>query len=147
MSERPPIMCERRGAFLVPCAPMDSDALMRFPTAKRLSVRVTQPRSVPQHRLYWSMLTLVADNLDQPINADDLHEWLKLKLGYARPVRQRNGEIVYVARSIAFDTMEQPEFREFFDRAVTVLIEHIIPGLKVADLEREARAMLGEQAA
>lgn len=147
MSERPPIACERRGSFLVPCAPMDSDQLMRFPTAKRLSVRVTQPRSVPQHRLYWSMLTLVADNLDQPITADDLHEWLKLKLGYARPVRQRNGEIVYVARSIAFDKMEQAEFREFFDKAVSMLIEHIIPGLKVADLEREARAMLGEQAA
>jgi len=144
VSERPPIRCQRRGFFLIPVAPMDSDALARFPSGKDLSVRVTQARSVPQHRLYWSMLTLVADNLDQPINAEALHEWIKDKLDYVDLVRQRNGTTVRVTRSIAFDKMQQPEFREFFDKAVTMLIEHIIPGLDSEALEREARAMLGE---
>lgn len=146
MSELGPIQCERRGMFLVPCAPTDSDALMRFPTGKTLSVRVTQSRSSRQLRLYRAMLSLVAENLEQDVTADDLHEWLKLRLGYVREVRQRNGEVVHVAKSVAFAKMDQPTFREFFDKAVTMLIEHIIPGLDSADLEREARAMLGEAA-
>ncbi|HYE38258.1 hypothetical protein [Methylocaldum sp.] len=136
----------RRGSFLAPVAPLDSDQLSKLPVGKPLAVRVTRARSVPQLRLYWSMLGLVAENLDQPITDDDLHEWVKGKLGYAAPVKQRNGEVVNVTRSIAFDKMDQQSFQAFFDKAKALLVEHIIPGLESEALEREARAMLGEAA-
>lgn len=144
MAERPAIQMMRRGSFLVPCAPTDSNGLDAFPVNKPLKVKITQPRSIQQHRLYWTMLDLVAENLDQDITGDDLHEWMKLKLNVSKPVRQRNGEIVYVPGSIAFDKMEQPEFRKFFDKAKALLVEHIIPGLGSDALEREARLLLGE---
>jgi hypothetical protein len=146
MSEKPPIRMMRRGTFLVPAAPMDGDRLAELPTGKALNVRVTQPRSIGQHRLYWSMLTLVCENLDQPITPDDLHEWVKVKLGVTVAVKQRNGQTVYVPGSIAFDKMEQGEFRSFFDRAKALLVDQIIPGLSNEALEREARALLGEAA-
>lgn len=144
MSERPVILMQRRGTFLVPEAPMDSEALSRYPSGARLRVTVTQPRSIQQHRLYWAMLALVVDNLDQPVTAEALHEWVKLKLGHVSQIKLRSGEIVEVPASVAFDKMDQAAFRDFFDRAVTLLTEHVIPGLRKADLEREARLMLGQ---
>ena len=144
MSERPAIQMMRRGSFLVPLAPTDSNGLDAYPAHKPLKVKITQPRSLQQHRLYWSMLDLVAENLDQDVTGNDLHEWMKLKLGLCNAVRQRNGDTVMVTQSIAFDKMDQAEFRRFFDRAKVLLITHIILGLNSEALEREARMMLGE---
>lgn len=146
MSDRPPMMMVRRGSFLAPLAPMDSDALSALPIGKALKVRVTQARSLPQSRLYFSLCDLVAANLDQDVTGDDLHEWLKIRLGLVTPIRLKNGTIAEVAKSVAFDKMEQPEFQAYCDKALDMMVEHIIPGTRKADLMREARAMLGEAA-
>lgn len=144
MSDKPSIMVQRRGDFLIPEAPVDGERIREFAAGKALRIDVRQPRrSNPQLRLYWSMLRLVAENLDQNVKDTDLHEWLKLKLGYVTPIKQRNGEIVEVPRSIAFDKMEQPEFSAYFEAVKALLTGVLIPGLKSDALEREANAMLG----
>lgn len=146
-SERPPIMVQRRGEFLLPDSPADGARIRELPAGKALKARVTQPRrSSPQLRLYFSLLDVVAENLDQDVSGDDLHEWMKLKLGLVTPIRQRNGEISYVPKSVAFDKMEHAEFTTYFDRVKQLVVEHLIPGLNSEALEREARAMLGEAA-
>lgn len=146
MSDTPTIIMQRRGTFLVPEGPIDGEALAKYPAGKPLKVRLSQARSLPMMRLYWSMLQLVSENLDQPVSAETLHEWLKLKLGVSNQIKLRSGEIVSVPGSIAFDKMEQPEFRAYFEAAKALLVEHIIPGLNSSALEREARLMLGEAA-
>jgi hypothetical protein len=143
--EKPPIMVQRRGSFLMPEAPLDGEALQALPAGKALAITVRQPRrSSRQNRLYRGLLTVVAENLDQDITADDLHEWMKMRLGLTREVKQRNGEIVTVTRSVSFDKMEHDVFTAYFDRAKRLIVEHLIPGLNSEALEREAYAMLGE---
>lgn len=147
MSEKPPIMVQRRGEFLIPQAPFDGEAIRELPAGKVLAITVRQPRrSSQQNRLYRSLLTVVCENLDQPVTPDDLHEWLKMRLGLTSEIRLRSGEIVKVTRSVAFDKMEHAEFTAYFDRVKALIVEHLIPGLNSAALEREARAMLGEPA-
>lgn len=142
--ERAPIQMVRRGSFLAPYTPFDSEQLERFSAGKVLRVRVSQARSAKQLRLYRAMLNLVVANLDQEVTDDALHEWMKLKLGYTMPIRQRNGDIVHVPASVAFDKMDQPTFQRFFDEAKRMVQVHLIPGLNSAHLEREIYAMLGE---
>ena len=146
MSDRPPILMQRRGAFLAPYAAADGEAIERFPGQKVLKVRVSQPRSLPQHRLYFGLLDKVAENLDQDVTGDDLHEWVKLKLGYVTPIRLRTGEIVEVPKSIAFDKMPQDEFQRFFNDAKTLVIEGFLPRINRAALDREVREMVGQAA-
>jgi hypothetical protein len=144
-SERPPIMVQRRGEFLVPQAPVDGERIRDLPAGKALKVTVSQPRrSSAQNRLYWSLLGVVCENLDQDIEPEALHAWLKVKLGVVTPLILRSGEIAYVPGSIAFDKMEHPAFTAYFDRVKALITEHLIPGLNSAALEREAYAMLGE---
>lgn len=144
-SERPPIMVQRRGEFLVPQAPVDGERIRDLPAGKALKVTVSQPRrSSAQNRLYWSLLGVVCENLDQDVRPETLHDWLKLKLGVVEPLILRTGEVVMVPGSIAFDQMEHPTFTSYFDKVKALIIEHLIPGLNSAALEREAYAMLGE---
>lgn len=145
MTEKPALMMVRRGTMLCPLSPMDSEDVMRLPAGKPLKVKATQPRSLPQHRLYWALLRLVCDNLDQPVDDKSLHKWVKLRLGYSVAIPAKSGH-VYVDGSIAFDEMSQAEFRVYFDQAVDLIRREMIPGIGKAQLENEARAMLGEAA-
>lgn len=133
----------RRGAFLAPVSPFDAESLEMLPGMKELSVRVSQGRSVPRLRLYFAMLGLVCQNLDQPVTPDALHQWLKLKCGYCDEIKLRSGEIVSVPASVAFDKMSEADFAAYFDSATALLVEHVIPGLKSGALIKEAQAMLG----
>lgn len=138
-------MMVRRGLALYPLDGLAQAEIEELPERKPLKTVVTKARSVPQHRLYFAMLKKVVENLDQDLTKDDLHEWMKLRLGCTKEVRQRNGEIVTVPSSIAFENMDQIEFETFFRKAVVLITEHIIPGLGSAALEREARLMLGNE--
>ncbi len=141
--ERSPIFMQRRGSFLVPDAPIDGEMLDAFPTRKKLRVAITQPRSIPQLRLYWSMLHLVADNMSTEITSEALHEWIKMRCGVSVAIPLRNGQVDHVPGSIAFDKMDQDQFGRFFERAATLIVTHLIPGLGKPALIREANLMLG----
>jgi hypothetical protein len=136
-------MVIRRGTFLVPEAPIDGELIEAFPAGKPLRLSITQPRSIPQMRLYWSMLRLVADNLDSTVTTEALHNWIKMRCGVSAAIPLRNGETDYVPGSIAFDKMDQDQFQAFMDRALDLIVGHLIPGLAKPTLEAEARAMLG----
>lgn len=147
MSDKPPILVQRRGEFLVPLSPIDGERIRDFPAGKALKIEVRQPRrSNPQLRLYWALLGVVCENLDQDLKPEALHEWLKMRLHLTSEIRLRTGEIVEVPRSVAFDKMPHAEFTAFFGNVKALLVSHIIPGVKSEVLEREALAMLGEAA-
>ncbi|MGE5566201.1 MAG: hypothetical protein ACM3YN_08605 [Parcubacteria group bacterium] len=144
MTDRPPILMQRRGEFLIPQAPIDGERIRDLPAGKPLRIEVRQPRrSNPQLRLYWAILGLVCDNLDQPLKPEALHEWLKMRLGVVEPIKLRSGAVDMVPGSVAFDKMEHADFTAYMQQAKDLLVRHIIPGLNSEALEREARAMLG----
>lgn len=144
-AERPYLLMLRRGDMLVPVAPLDSDRVRELPAGKPLKIVATQPRSVPQHRLYWAMLQLVHDNLDNAPPIEVLHEVVKVRLGYTITVPTKSGPVT-IPGSIAFDAMDQAEFRGFLEAFKTMVAKEIIPGIGKASFEREAKAILGEEA-
>ena len=142
MTERPAILMKRDGETLKPCSSMDADALREFTAGKTVRVKITQPRNVGQHRLYWMALKLVHDNLDDPPPIDKLHEAVKVRLGYCSTMRFKDGSEVTMADSIAFDAMPQDVFKGFFDAFKRLVTEVIIPGMDSETLEAEARELL-----
>lgn len=147
MTDKAPIMMVRRGDQLHPLTAFDGESLRAYPAGKPLKVEPRMPRrSSPQNRLYWSLLRLVCENLDQPTTPKALHVWLKLKLGVVEAVPLRSGKIDYVPSSTAFDAMDHGEFTAYFSAAKALITDQIIPGINSEALEREARAMLSEAA-
>lgn len=143
--ERPPILMFRRGTFLMPVSPADCAYVQDYPAGKQLRVRITQPRNVKANRLYWAMLQLVRDNLDNPPSIESLHAAVKMRLGYTVPIKTRLG-IIEVPGSIAFDKMDEATFRDFLERFKDFIRAEVIPGLHSDAFEREALEMLGETA-
>ena len=143
MASEYPVMMQRVGSALRPCASLDEDAVRAFPAGKQVRVRITTPRNVGRHRLYWDMLKLIAENLDPSPTKEILHEAVKFRLGYTTPLKFASGEIVEIPGSIAFDKMDEPAFGEFFSRFKDLLATSILPGVNSDVLEAEASEMLG----
>lgn len=137
MTENAPIFVHRRGSFLAPWAPLDEESIAAFPAGAKLRARLTQPRSVGRHRLYWALLELVRENMDHPPSRETMHEAVKMRLGLTTPVRFRSGETVDVPRSIAFDAMSEGEFAVFLETFKALIRSN-------PALEKAAHEMLGE---
>lgn len=147
--ERAPLLMVRVGFDLKPLDGLAAAHMERLPAGKPLRVEAKQPRSVPQNRLYWSLLEKVVENLPleaAAITAEDLHRWIKRRLGYGGEVRVGRA-MIETEGSTAFDNMTQPEFRRYFDAAKNLLCNEVIPGLNAPTLEREAALMLADREA
>lgn len=138
----PAILVRRQGATLVGLADMDVELITRFDANTTLQLRVTQERHVGRFRLYWSILSIVAKNLDQPMRPERLHGAVKLMLGVSVVVCFGDQDIM-LPGSIAFDSMAEPEFRDFLDRFLDLVGERLLPGVDLAALEAQGRADAG----
>jgi hypothetical protein len=144
MSEKPPIRVVRRGSFLQAYSPFDEEALRALPQGKPLTARLTGvARSGPQNRMYWALLRLVADNLDQDITPDTLHEWMKMRLGVTKEVKLASGRIETVTGSTAFDSLSHEQFTAYMQRVKDLIREQLIPRADSEAFIREAEAMIG----
>jgi len=137
------INMRRRGNRLEACALVDEEALADIPEGKDLSVTIHRTRSTKQHRFFWALLQLVCENHETYRNANQLLLWLKIRLGYVEEVKFHSDEVWWVAKSISFNAMGQDEFRNFFDAALDVIVDEVIPGILQEDLLREIEHMVG----
>jgi hypothetical protein len=136
------LVVKRVGRGLYPADGLAETEVYTLPANIDLRAEVANPRrSVPQLRLYWAILQLVAENMDKPTNRNILHQWVKLRCGVVDDLVLRSGEIIELPGSIAIDQMDETAFNSFFDQALT----HITAGLTNLareDLIAEAERML-----
>lgn len=134
--EKPEIYMVRKGDLLVPEMSIDAQFLRKKPEGVRLRVTATQPRSVPYHRRYWAILAAVVDACGLIYRPEDLHDLIKQKLGMVQQITLRNGDVWTVTDSTAFEAMDQPEFEEFFEKAMAYLAE--ATGLDPVEIKKAA---------
>lgn len=121
--ETAPIVLRRTERGLEARSRMASDLLANYPLHSDVEVTIKRRRSLPQLRLYWSMLHKVVEATDAFPSAEKLHEALKYDLGMVTPVRLLDGRTVYMPDSAALNGMDADQFRRFFDKAVARLAE------------------------
>lgn len=123
-TEAAPIYVQRQGDKLAGEMQMDRDAIARFNAGDRIKVTLHTGRSPSRLRFYWQMLGKLVAATDCAPNAEALHSVIKLDLGYAMPVRLKNGMTVLVPGSIAFDRMTEEEFGNFLERAIAWIAQN-----------------------
>lgn len=87
-------------------------------------VRVRKPRSSQQHALYWVLLGRIAAGDDRWHNAENLHNWIKIKLGMYDAFPVGNRTVVQI-HSTDFATMDQDDFNQYFVQSVALLSEEL----------------------
>lgn len=135
-TERVAIVMKRDRSGLVPASAFDAELLDRYSLSAEVEVTVKQRCSLPQQRLYWSILHAIVEATDAYPNAEYLHEAIKDELGYVHHVRRIDGQTIRIPDSTAFAKMDQAEFKVFFDRAMELLARLI--GSDPMELTRNA---------
>lgn len=70
----------------------------------------TEPRSGPYHRRFFAMVNRLLESQEQFQDADHLLMWLKVGAGFCDLVPGPRGKPVAIAKSIAWDKLDQAEF-------------------------------------
>ena len=92
---------------------------------KEVIVEVRAARNPKHHRLFFALLQKVCDSGAWDYDKDMLLEWVKHRTGHIRMI-EVNGRRIYTSKSIAFESMGQDKFRDFFNRAVFYLCTEIL---------------------
>jgi hypothetical protein len=127
---------------LVPDDDASAELIRKIPLGEPIAVRVIRSRSLPQHRLFFSILSHVAEATEWG-TAERLLVALKIRLGRYDLCKLPSGKAVPVPQSISFDALSQDAFQEFMDKALIVICDEILPHMSTDDLIREVCAQTG----
>lgn len=128
--------------------PASADVLRALDVGKTYRVSLTAPRNVRHHRLFFALLQAVYEALPDGLFPTFEHFVDGVKIGIGHCDRYSIGGIECVKpRSISFAAMDQVSFKQFYDRAVTFLLEKVLPGLDRDELNAHIEYILGERIA
>lgn len=140
------LVMRRVGSRLEPVAEVFEEILRGIPEGRDIMVTTKRPRSLPHHRLFWSLMHKIAQGTEYN-TAENLVFALKLAVGFADVVRLPNGKTAPKERSLSFSETDQDTFRAFFDSAMRVVEEYILPGIENDPLVAEIHALLDNRRA
>lgn len=131
------ITLKRTMGGFVPANSYDENLMMKYQPGDIVRAKISKPRNVKHSNKFHALLQKVFPHQNMWPTYDLFRKAIQRAVGYFEEV---NGQVFDV--SIAFDSMDQKEFEEFYDRVVMLVCERIIPGLDKADLEREVDEIL-----
>jgi len=120
-------------------------ALSKMSDGDIVSAVIKRPRHPKHHRKYWAMLGLVHEATaisDQFPTTQHLHDAIKGALGYYTTIKLPDGKEFHKLDSTAFENMGQTAFEDYYNRAVDVIVDQLVPHMDREDLVREVEGML-----
>ncbi len=113
-----------------------------FTVGEVVKAELSRPRNPKHHRLVMALLQKVLDNADGLMTMDQLLTIVKIKMGRAVPFTDSATLKVYwVPESIAFDSMDQAEFEEFWKDLCTLVARDYFPHLSTVQVAELAEMM------
>lgn len=119
--EKIPLILRRTERGLEPRTRQAADLLAGYALHSDVEVSIKKRRSLPQLRLYWSMLHNVIEATGAYPDAEHLHDAIKMELGFTAPMKLMSGEVVWMPDSVALAKMDAKQFKAFFDQAAELL--------------------------
>jgi hypothetical protein len=126
------LLTRRQDGSFVAADPGSLEALDGIRPGATVRAVITQPRNAKFHRLYWGALQVAFDAQHRFATVDALHDVIKIGLGLYDVYRVGGREMMRV-RSTSFGAMDEIEFRQFFDRAVDLLLRVMPEGTRRDD--------------
>lgn len=107
-----------------------------------IEVDVKRPRSQQFHKLFFAMLKIVSDNLDN-CSVDNLLDIIKIGIGHTKIIKMPDGRLYAIPMSISFSSLDQDAFAEIFTKAGDYVIQEILPGIDRDALTYEVYSLAG----
>lgn len=126
----------------MPSDPVSADAIAGIPDKQQVTATIRRPRNPQHHRKLWALLTVVFEAQDTFATTRDLLQALKIATGLFTTGFTVDGMPWVEPGSIAFASMCQTDFEQWYDKAVDVILTKIIPNTQKVDLEQQVQAIL-----
>ena len=104
-----------------------------------VKAKISRPRNPGNHRRYFEFIRQTFDMQEKYSSIEQFRKVLQIKAGHYEAVIAPNGKMLYWPRSIAWDKLEEPEFKELFSNVIDAFIELFGQGLD----EDEFRQTIG----
>jgi hypothetical protein len=140
MSNKPPLLFERRLGGLFPANLAATEALQAIQGRVKVDIRQTRG-NVRRNGLYWACLGIAAPMLSEKIEGEALtvqmlHNILKDRAGKVRLITLPSGDVLKDYDSISFAKMTENERSEFITWSIATLSKWL--GVDVTTLRQEA---------
>jgi hypothetical protein len=136
------IMVKKLGA-LRPVDDAGDEVLASLPPGDLIKVKITRSRNLAQHRKLFALLQLVFENQSIYPTVEALLTVIKVTLGHCDVVKLPDGQMIPVAHSISFTSMDQTTFNTFYNQVVDLVLLHFLAGIEKTELEREIFSLVG----
>lgn len=114
----------------------DAEHIGAYRIGDVIKARVSKPRNGKHHRLGMMLLQAVFDNQDKYTAFKPFLNEVKILTGLVDTHISANGQVYYVVGSIAFENMDELEFRTWKNDALNAVIQHFIPEMEPEDRDR-----------
>ena len=125
---------------LMPAHASDEELLKKIPIGRPINCKITQPRNIKFFRKYWAMMHEAFDlwvpqpkahkllsiiDADIQKNFDRFRDDITILTGHYIATYRLNGDVRYEAKSIAWKSMSEDEFAEFYTHTIDILVEYV----------------------
>jgi len=123
------VWLERRfDGTIVPSTEMDEQRLKKIKANTGFCATIKEIRNYENHKRFRKFVAVILENQEKYVNEEDLIVELKIRAGHYREHIKHNGEIVYIPKSLSFDSIDEHDFRDFFKKAIQPGIDIICAG-------------------
>lgn len=112
---------------LFPTDDESTAALRKLGDGELVTVKISRPRSIRWHRMYWGICSFIGENQEPARSKDSIDSELRVLAGHYDVIHARRGNELYevrVPRRIAFDKLDADEWAQLW------------PSLELAGRER-----------
>lgn len=99
----------------------------------RVIVKIHRARNPEFNALAHAVFERIGNAIGQPMEVVKL--WIKWETGRVDLVRLPTGKHIPNPRSVAFESMDENEFRDFWNDAWPIIAEKILPGIPEHDFQ------------
>lgn len=133
MAQKPVAIARISRGQLSPVSAWDAELLAELPDGSEFDLVPRSKRSGAHNSLYWVQLGRIVKATGAWPNAQKMHDWIKLRLGYVSPIFGPKGDVVGMTiDSTAFEKMKQADFNAYHEAAIQLIAAEL--GIDVADL-------------
>ena len=131
----------------MPASEEAEQAIASVKDGRECMATVKSARHPTQHRAFWKMLAILADNGIFPTKEAALAA-VKIGCGHVDEfIMPDTGEVAFVPKSIAFESLASAEFRVVMDAAIELICTRWLAGADKAMIRAQIEAVLADPAA
>lgn len=133
------ILLEKKYGVLIP-ADEDSESIVQsMAQGKAIRCKFSFPRNVGNHKRFFAFVRLAFDAQEFFDNIHHFRKWLIMKSGHYTTIQTPKGKVIFDADSIAWDKMDEAQFKTVFNDCVQAYINQFGERVTQSQLEEIIR--------